>query len=773
MNQIKTYWNRLGFRFTILFVLLALLPMAIVGIQAYYKGRTAMEQNVINRLSTITLLKESEFNRWNTNNQELLRLMAQRPLVREYAEALVQLDARVDPEYETLRRNLVQGHFQPTLDEESGYIDFALIRARDGLILVSTDEPLEGKYRESEDFFIQGKLDTFVQYPVYHLTEEKAIMHVSTPVKDHTGRVVAVLTGHVELNEMSNILSLRSEFSASEETYLVNHSNLLITETRLEAGAALRKSIFSQGVSDCLVGNDGVGFYEDYRGVPVVGYYRWMEAEKLCILTEEDQTEAFMAIEQLYTTILFTVMIAVVGSVVVGFLTTRSITRPLQALEQSAVRIGQGELDHHVNVHGGEEIENLAKAFNQMATNLNEADQENQSLVEELRDWSEQLEIRVEERTHELKEEKALSESLISSLPGIFYLFDTQGNFKRWNNNFERVSEYSPAEIADAHPIDFFVGDEKELVQQRIQKAFIKGSANVEAQFTSKNGKGIPYYLTGVSIELEGQPHLIGTGVDITERIQAEQALTQKAAELERSNDELEQFAYIASHDLQEPLRKIQSFGGRLGEKYQDVLDQRGQDYLARMQDAAERGQRMINDLLELSRVTTQGQPFQKTDLNQVIQNVLSDLEMQIKESVGYVEVADLPVIDADPTQMHQLFQNLISNGLKFHQADTHPIVKVSCSDEEIHQVQIVVSDNGIGFDNEHSERIFQPFQRLHGRSEFKGSGIGLSVCRKIVQRHYGSITASSAPGEGARFLITLSKQHSLTDNNEGYDEHD
>jgi PAS domain S-box-containing protein len=243
---------------------------------------------------------------------------------------------------------------------------------------------------------------------------------------------------------------------------------------------------------------------------------------------------------------------------------------------------------------------------------------------------------------------------------------------------------------------------------------------------------------------------------DITEQKRAQQSLQDLMTDLDRSNKELEQFAYIASHDLQEPLRKIQTFGDRLKAKYLDVLDERGQDFLSRMGDAADRGQKMVEALLLYSRVTTQGKPFIKTDLNQILDNVLSDLEVQIKNQKGQIEVGVLPTLEADPSQMQQLFQNLISNAMKFHQLDQPPEVKVYCTNGEDNLVQINVTDQGIGFDESYSDQIFQPFQRLHGRSEFEGNGIGLSICRKITERHGGEITVQSQPGQGSTFTVHL-----------------
>ncbi|KAB8335778.1 PAS domain S-box protein [Scytonema tolypothrichoides VB-61278] len=235
---------------------------------------------------------------------------------------------------------------------------------------------------------------------------------------------------------------------------------------------------------------------------------------------------------------------------------------------------------------------------------------------------------------------------------------------------------------------------------------------------------------------------------------------TRQRQELTRSNEELQQFAFIASHDLQEPLRKIKTFGERLKASYGDVLTEQGLDYLERMQNATRRMQALIEDLLTLSRVTTRGQPFVPVDLTRVTREVLSDLEVRIQQTEAYVEVGELPIIHADPLQMRQLLQNLIGNALKFHRKDEPPIVKIysqTLNRQDAAQLcHVIVEDNGIGFDEKYLDRIFNVFQRLHGRSEYEGTGIGLAICRKIVERHNGSISAQSRPGQGSKFFIIL-----------------
>ncbi len=245
------------------------------------------------------------------------------------------------------------------------------------------------------------------------------------------------------------------------------------------------------------------------------------------------------------------------------------------------------------------------------------------------------------------------------------------------------------------------------------------------------------------------------------ERDHNEATLHEYAGNLERTNQELRDFTNIASHDLQEPLRKIQTFGELLIERCAPNLDEQGVDYVHRMQGAAQRMQSLVGELLTYSRVTSKARPFSRVDLNQVARQVLADLDYQIDQKNADVKVTELPVVEADPVQMTQLLQNLIGNALKFHRKDQSPVVRVFMTRAVNGQnsngmCEIRVSDQGIGFDERYLERIFQPFQRLHAREEFEGTGMGLAICRKIVDRHGGTITATSTPGSGSTFIIQL-----------------
>ncbi len=235
-------------------------------------------------------------------------------------------------------------------------------------------------------------------------------------------------------------------------------------------------------------------------------------------------------------------------------------------------------------------------------------------------------------------------------------------------------------------------------------------------------------------------------------------ALGEANRELEARNRELQEFAYVASHDLQEPLRKIQSFAGLLASDHSATLGDEGRFFLQRIDDAASRMSRLVRDLLALSRIATRGQDFQPVDLGQTLDLVMSDLELRLADTRGRVEVEGaLPTIKADPLQMHQLLLNLVGNALKFVRPGVPPYVEVIAEDLGA-QVRLTVQDNGVGFEQKYADRIFAPFQRLHGRTEYEGTGMGLAIVRRIVERHGGTITAESTPGEGSRFVVTLPK---------------
>lgn len=296
------------------------------------------------------------------------------------------------------------------------------------------------------------------------------------------------------------------------------------------------------------------------------------------------------------------------------------------------------------------------------------------------------------------------------SLDGIWY-WDLEDPVHEWMSpRFWEVFGYEPEEhphLAEAWQ-DMINPDDLQVALDNFHKHCEDPGHPYDqvVRYRHKNGSTVWVRCRGLAIRDEqGNPiRMLGAHSEVTALKEAEATLQQKSEELERSNAELAQFAYVASHDLQEPLRKIIAFSDRLRSKYGDALDDTAQDYMDRMQSAANRMQTLINDLLTLSRVTTRTEPFQQVDLFQLVQQVISDLETTIEESHGRIELDRLPTLEADPLQMRQIFQNLIGNALKFHRSDTAPIVRIYINDHthteiESDTVRILVEDNGIGFD--------------------------------------------------------------------------
>jgi PAS domain S-box-containing protein len=1256
MKSFTTYWNRLGPRLILIFIALSALPLILVEVLAFENGRQTIEQNVFNHIKSINQIKASQFERWISENEFELEFLAQRPQVQELAATLA--SCKPDEEAcQATRDHLLTNHFTPATAGKSGLSVLLLIRASDGLILAATEADIQGMYRESELYFLEGLRQTYTDEVTYSLSHGEAAMHIGTPVYGPEGEVVAVLAAHADLEVMSGFIETQGELIISEDTYMVNSFNFFVTEPRFGEGYALKKSARTPGIEGCLTGESAIALYDDYRDEPVIGAYKWLPAQRLCILTEVDQAEAYTPIKTLgYRLLGIGSVLALVASIA-GIFFARGISNPIQELNQGVEEIGTGNLEYRIHLDRKDEIGELAAAFNQMAANLtrslqqtalgertimalsqaaeavqrahttdevyhtvgtevinlgyhsvifslindqtalkvsylsikpkllqlgeklaglsvseyrqdilpggiydqiiqnkqaqfipdmvdrladslprlarpvvnkivetigfrqgiyaplivNEAvtglltiagndlsatdvptvttfanqigialenvqanqfinrriselkalntttnivtqaadnhqilaraldyvfefaqvlaatlfllDQdegqlilkahrgvpsdilpavqtiivgqgltgrvaqtgkpevtnqtadyhgeykpfvdrdhmhsiagiplighnglvgvmtltsptaqyfdpegmkllcsigqqiaigvEKNHLLEELKDFNQDLEERVAERTTELQtaqvatlnimadledawqkteaanislnQEKTFTDQIINSIPGVFYVFDANGKFIRWNDNFTMVTEYSDEEIAQMHPTELFQGDDQKIIGERIQLAFEKGTSDAEANFSTKSGRKIPYYFTGYRMLNNGKSLLIGTGMDISERKQAELALLEsraryqdlydnapdmyvsvdahtgniyrcnqtlanatgyskqeilersvfdmyhpdslqdaqaafqhfvangqvidaelqlmrkdgnkidvslnvsavrdekgniirsrsswrditdrvkmeqeiakKATELERSNSELEQFAYVASHDLQEPLRMVASYLQLLERRYADKLDADAIEFIKFAVDGATRMKTLINDLLAYSRVGTHGKSFERTDLNSVLGQVRSYLMASIEETQTFLTCDELPTLLADEIQMVQLFQNLVSNAIKFRN-EISPRVHIGV-EKTVTEWVFSVSDNGIGIDPEYFERIFIIFQRLHAKGKYPGTGIGLAISKRIVERHHGRIWVESQPNEGTTFKFTIA-EHGL-----------
>lgn len=343
-----------------------------------------------------------------------------------------------------------------------------------------------------------------------------------------------------------------------------------------------------------------------------------------------------------------------------------------------------------------------------------------------------------------------LSNRLLSTLESItdaFFMLDRNWHFSYVNNEALRVLDVQREDMLGKEIWKAFPGSYDSDIGVRYRATMSSGQAQ---HFES-------YYEPYESwFEVHAYPTDEGLSVyfrDVTSKKISEQALRNTMAELERSNRELQEFAFVASHDLQEPLRKIQTFSERIAER-ESMLDEEGRDYLRRMNSAASRMQALIIDLLNYSRVGTRARDFSHVDMDSVVQDVIQDLEAAITEKHAQIESQKLPKVLGDASQLRQVIQNLISNAIKFCPPEKTPRISIRAEQLTVEGWELVVEDNGIGFDEKYLDRIFAPFQRLHARDSYPGTGIGLAIVKKIIERHDAEITASSQIGIGSKFKI-------------------
>lgn len=330
---------------------------------------------------------------------------------------------------------------------------------------------------------------------------------------------------------------------------------------------------------------------------------------------------------------------------------------------------------------------------------------------------------------------------------------------ERANEALCRITGYSPEELMSRTFSDITHPEDKNL-DQEYSSSLIAGDIEqykLEERCIRKDGSIIWINLhVRLVRDLLGLPHhFIPMVEDITERKRSENELKLYAERLERTNRELQEFIFVASHDLQEPLRKIQVFSDRLMNRYRSAFDEQGKDDLLRLEHSANRMQDLILDLLKYSGVALSHELMSEFDLGELARLAAKEMEAELEEAEGTVEIGELPSAEVEPGQIRLLFQHLVRNALKFR-GSGRPVVRISSPGCTRGICSIFVEDNGIGFDEKYVERIFRPFQRLHGHGEYEGTGMGLAICRKIVEKHGGSITARSTPGRGSTFIVNL-----------------
>lgn len=433
--------------------------------------------------------------------------------------------------------------------------------------------------------------------------------------------------------------------------------------------------------------------------------------------------------------------------------TAQSIVGPILQIRDASQAVADGDLKRRINVSGRDEAAQLAHTFNRMTTILNVTYMHLRQKIA----TSRLAQVHLEENEHRLFQ-------FLDAMPVGVFIIDHTG-FPYFANQAAQailgkgiVAEAGPDHLAKAYQL-YIAGTNEPYPKEKMPIIHA-----LRGQFASADDMEIHHPDRTIPIMIWASPvydtrgkvlYAIAAFSDVSEQKEAENTLKATARELKRSNAELEQFAYIASHDLQEPLRKVGSYMELVADRYREQLDQDGREFIEYAVDGARRMKVMINDLLVYSRVETKGKSFAPTDTMKVMQDVLNDLELTIQENDALITFDTLPVVAADESQMQQLFRNLVGNAVKYRGQDP-PQIHISAQRQK-RVWRFCVQDNGIGIEARFFERIFLIFQRLHGPGRYKGTGIGLAICKKIVERHGGSIEVESTPDHGSTFSFTIS----------------
>lgn len=558
------------------------------------------------------------------------------------------------------------------------------------------------------------------------------IIVFSAPIIDKDGNFLGVVVGPVLIDTISEIMDLL-KIGETGETYLADKTGMIFSNPRnmdnQEEPAQVPSGIMEKAHSNQPLNNS----YKDYRGVNVIGTYTWTNNNNWLIFGKIDEKEVLQPFYQSTLTMFSLSFVVLFISYIIFIKIYRSIENSINYVLHGAKAIMKGEyhINHSSIGEGPKELQELCAVHNEMAATL----EKNIQLIEE-------SELRYK--------------SLFDNNHDAVFSLDLEGRFTEANTVCQKISGYSKEEMLSSSFQARIVEEDYERAMYYFHKTVTEATPqNFEMMFSNKAGKRVLINVTNVPIVVRDEViGVYGVAKDITSIREAELELKQLTISLRQSNEDLKQFAYVASHDLQEPLRMVTSYLQLLEKRYKDRLDEDANDFIFFAVDGAKRMQELINDLLMYSRVNTKAKAFTEVDCNTIVSKALANLQVFIDEKQGTVTVETLPTLNGDETQLIQLFQNLIHNGIKFTKGFP-PEITIK-AERRANEWLLVVSDNGIGISPEYQEQIFVIFQRLHSNQDFGGTGIGLAICKRIVERHGGSIWFESEVNKGTSFFFTI-----------------
>ena len=692
------------------FLLLSLLLLGIVGYIAYNSGRQIIRNNVESHLESVAILKQQEIRNWVSHMEHTITWLASNPERQSDIAILVKHTAG-DPEYlaahESLvaefRRIVTMGHFMPVF----------LLDGNSGKIITASNTTWEGKFRNNEPYFIRGKSSTYVSDIFHSLTMGQSTMVISSPVRDGNGKLLGVLAGQANLEPLSELMMERSGLGETGETFLVNKSNLLITNTVFAPDGAFKKWIFGEGAKWALEGKSGVGLFTDYREEPVIGAYRWLEDRELALIAKLDQAEAFAPIDTLRNTITIVGALALVFAAGFGLFLARWLTRPLGRLADYTRKVGKGEYDAPLEVTGRDEVSSVASDVKTMVGQLLQTQAELTLIL------------------------KTTSDAMMS--------IGTDFTIIKTNAAMASLSGVDPETSAGKKCFDVFGGELCHTNECLLSKVLeTKAPTTVEVVREGQDGTRLICAVTANPL-IDKQGVVLGIledFTDITERMQMQEKLL--ASERLAT---LGQFSGNISHELRNPLGVIDSSVYYLKTKLKDA-DSKVLEHLERVKSSVSSATAIIESLLNLTRMK---EP-QLERLN--LAAITADTTATAKVPAAVNIVQDFPEqgvpVDADGAQLRMAFKNIIKNAVEA--MDNEGTLTVTAHTTADGKAEVSFADTGTGITVENLESVFQPLFSTKAR----GIGFGLSIVRMIIDKHGGTVEAKSEPGKGATIIIRL-----------------
>lgn len=760
------------------FLIMSLLPLAVYGYASINNSVKTVKNDVMIRLLSVADDKIQRIGDHFLEMEKNVTSLAQSPTVintlREFKTVFEKGKMGSSDEglfsynYSTIEKGFVL--FYMPGKESTRYHDLFLISPEGDVVYTATKGDdfgtnlITGLYKDSElaQVFKRAKtlLETNISDYKYYAPSLELAAFVAAPILNK-GEFIGVIALQIDNEDINGIVNDYTGLGKTGETVTASKGvgEAVFAMPLRHDPEAVYKRIIPFGnqeglpILEAVNGNKGRGLAVDYRGKEVLAVWRYLPNIRWGVVVKIDANEAFAPVDRLKKWSMIVGFMTMAGAVAVVFFVSRSISGPIIQLTESTKIIGSGELDHKVDVVSHDEIGQLAVSFNEMTGKLRGAYLRQEKI-------NARLQREIDE--HKLAEEKIRKLSYaVEQSPSAVVITDVNGNIEYVNQRFSRLTGYTAEEVIGQNPRILKSDNTRPETHKALWETIMSGK-EWHGIFCNKKKSGELFW-ESTSISPVRDPggtitHYVALKEDITDKKLADEKLEYMMADIQRSNKELEQFAYVASHDLQEPLRMVSSYMQLLQRRYKDKLDNDANDFINYAVDGSKRMQELIRDLLAYSRVGSRpGKELEPIDTETVLDHAIRNLGVSIKESGAVITHGSMPTMFADGLQITQLFQNLISNAIKYCN-EVPPRIHIS-AEQNKKAVTFSVSDNGIGIDPQYYERIFTIFQRLHSREKYSGTGIGLAICKKIVERHNGKIWVESLPGEGSTFYFTIPKK--------------